>query len=218
MSAIPKIIHHGWFSDTPLPDDLVELRLSWLRNNPDYTFRLWSTKTLLELELLPSVRDLLVNGNLHYVMKSDLGRWEVLRIFGGIYSDTDVRCLRNFDELLKNTKNKCFAGKSYAPNGMGNAVVGAYPGHLLMKRLSSMTAAIIKGHRAVNISDMQVECDIVNLAGKLLAEADCIYPVTHFYPYSWYSVTHCRGQSFPDSFTEHLWHGIDKGWTKDIKR
>jgi len=217
MPSIPKIIHHGWVSDTPFPTELTELRLSWIKHNPDWSFNFWTIKELLTLDLLPLAKELL-SSNIHYVMKSDIARWEVLRIFGGVYADTDVRCLRNFDDLLKNTKNKCFAGKSYEPNGMGNAVVGAYPNHPLMKRLSSMTTAIIKVHRENGIKDMQTECDSVNLAGKLLAEADCIFPVWYFYPYSWYSVTHCRNGRFADSYAEHLWYGIDKGWTKDIKR
>jgi len=217
MPSIPKIIHHGWVSDTPFPEELTELRLSWIKCNPDYSFNFWTIKELLALDLLPLAKELL-SSDIHYVMKSDIARWEVLRIFGGVYADTDVRCLKNFDDLLKNTKNKCFAGKSYEPNGMGNAVVGAYPGHPLMKRLSSMTAGIIRTHKNNNIGDMQTECDSVNLAGRLLAEAEVIFPVWYFYPYSWYSVTHCRNGSFPDSYTEHLWYGIDKGWTKDIKR
>jgi hypothetical protein len=70
---------------------------------------------------------MLQDGRLNSVIKSDILRYELLRLFGGIYLDTDVEILRNFDELL----DAPFFCSDEGMGNIGTAVLGCVPHHPL---------------------------------------------------------------------------------------
>ncbi len=113
-----KIIHHVWTSNDKFK--YPEWRLSWMKFNPDWTFYFWRLDNLPRHMMLNCVIELINLSHIPYIIKSDILRWELLRIFGGIYVDTDMECLRSFEEFLR---YKSFCGK------MGdkacNAIIGA---------------------------------------------------------------------------------------------
>tara|TARA_B100001093_G_scaffold519775_1_gene610391 strand:+ start:4682 stop:5536 length:855 start_codon:yes stop_codon:yes gene_type:complete len=96
---IPKIIHQIWLGEKPLPNYYQRFKKSWISNNPDYKYILWDENNSKEL--------LITNQKLYQESKnpglrSDLLRYEILNLFGGIYVDTDFECIKSIpNELLK---------------------------------------------------------------------------------------------------------------------
>ena len=217
MSRIPKVLHHVWMSNNPFKEKFHGFRCSWMRYNPDWNF-LFHTIDNMRYDGLPKkCIEGIKHPVLHYTAKSDIARWCILWLYGGVYVDTDVECLANFDEFMD---NEMFAGISYEPNGIGNAVVGAVPKHRLSYAIMmAITEACLKDVRATNknIVDMTV-----NLSGKMLAKCPKIYPRDYFYPIKWdlterteKFITNPK-EMFPKSYTIHHWSGVLKdGWTWD---
>jgi inositol phosphorylceramide mannosyltransferase catalytic subunit len=188
-----------------------------MKYNPDWDFNLWTLDELImEIDISGigfGISDALNNPKLHYSCKSDIARWLVLYLYGGVYADTDVECLAPFDVFLN---NEMFVGKSYPPNGIGNAVIGATQGHpLSLKILVAITNACMTDVEATNknVVDMTV-----NLSGKMLEECPTIYPQHYFYPYWCDDIKDDFIQNvkekYPDSYAVHHWSGmLPDGWT-----
>lgn len=213
---IPKIIHHTWLSGDPEKFNLVYggFRDSWKEKNPDYELKLWDVKAIVnhpKAFLFPETVSLLTS-NIPYINKSDLARFMVLWLEGGIYSDTDVICWKSFDDLLY---CESFAAISYTPNYVGNAIMGSVKENKLMKEICyALTRAMADN---LDAARKRPEDFGVNPAGVfLLAGVDELFPRNYFYPYSWYDIDKrsiVTGGKYKDSYAEHLWYGMNiDGW------
>lgn len=214
---IPSVLHHCWMSGDRFIEPWSSFRRAWMHLHPSWTFYFWTMDNIFELPLTGTVRTLLKR-DIHYVMKSDIVRYEVLRIFGGIYSDTDIRPLRNFSSFL-DCKN--FAGEGYPPNIISNGIIGCHANDPLIVRIGSVVCGILEnGLSNPAISTFHLECDNVNSQSVLLMEIKTIYPAKLFYPYSHNDpeLRHKRGREYPDSFAEHYWAGKDEGGWGEVLR
>ena len=108
MSAI-KHIHFVWLQGAdalrekqPQLWGFVE---TWIKFFPNWRMTIWDDKMLRQLmtarfePALLSAYDKLPK----FAMKADVGRYAVVYTFGGMYVDTDMECLRNFEHLLSRT-------------------------------------------------------------------------------------------------------------------
>jgi mannosyltransferase OCH1-like enzyme len=90
--TIPRLIHQMWSSPN-VPASLGNPE-SWQQQNPDWTYCFWDDQALRAFmadhfpDLLP-----LFDTYPKKVQQADLGRYCLLRHFGGIYADIDTRCL-----------------------------------------------------------------------------------------------------------------------------
>jgi mannosyltransferase OCH1-like enzyme len=94
---IPKIIHLTWFSGDPYPAMIQECLKTWKKVLPEYEVKIWNMEMARAL-------------NIHYINEAlDTGKWafaaDVVRAYaiysyGGIYMDTDIYVLKNFDRFL----------------------------------------------------------------------------------------------------------------------
>lgn len=105
--TIPKIIHY-FYDDVNIweKNQKSQVRMcinSWLKYCPDYKFMLWHDK-------MPEFQEILERSEFvrrAYKLKlwafvSDYVRLYALNKYGGIYLDTDVELLKNFDNFLEN--------------------------------------------------------------------------------------------------------------------
>jgi hypothetical protein len=93
---IPAVAHWIWF-DAVLPDWVVSNIDSFRSFHDDWEVCVWNE---LPKEFPSDLRDL-VDRLPWYSSRSDIFRYWLLAEYGGVYLDTDIVTLRNFDSLLK---------------------------------------------------------------------------------------------------------------------
>lgn len=96
---IPKKIHYCWFGKTELPANIREYINSWKKYLCEYEFIQWN-ETNFDININPYVKEAYEAKKWAFV--SDYVRLYVLYNEGGIYLDSDIEVLRNFDNLLEN--------------------------------------------------------------------------------------------------------------------
>lgn len=128
--SIPPHIHQIWLG-SKYPRKYEEWRDSWLRLNPDFTMTVWDEEAILSLPLLN--RKAFIEAK-NYGVKSDIARYEILYLFGGIYVDTDFECLKPFSRSFLDVT--FFAGNIFSnmPQ-IGNGILGSKPGSLFLRKL-----------------------------------------------------------------------------------
>jgi hypothetical protein len=214
---IPKIHHEVWTSNNPFAPKFHEWRLSWMRLNPDWNFKLWKLDELIEISrekiIDNSIYLMLSNPCLHYVLKSDIARFLVTWLEGGVYSDCDIECWKPMDIFLDNV---AFCGRSVTPGISGNGVIGCVPRHEYFLKIAVEMSKKI----SLNIDDAnKTIVDYgVNFAGEMLLNCDKIYPSEYFSPvtpaYRMQNKNHViKSTNYPDSYCFHYWSGTDiDGW------
>ena len=113
---IPKIIHYCWFGPKEIPEMEKKCIESWSNKMPDYEFLFWNEKTF-NVDNHDFTRQAYDKKAFAFV--SDFVRAQVLKKYGGIYFDTDLEVLSNFDKLLIGNKvvlgfeNRSFIGTAF---------------------------------------------------------------------------------------------------------
>lgn len=95
--TIPKIIHYCWVGGSPKPQSVLYCIESWKRNCPDYEIREWN-ETNYDFTKNKYMQQAYETQKWGFV--PDYARLDIIYEYGGIYLDTDVEMVRNFDELL----------------------------------------------------------------------------------------------------------------------
>lgn len=145
---IPHTIHQIWSGKhEPLPKHLAALGETWKYLHPDWEYRIWDEKQIVDfiLKYFPQYKEMYDN----YIY--DVQRWDVIRYLilyqlGGVYVDFDYECLESIDTWLEG-KQCCFSldpeehaeifNKSYI---VTNALMAAIPGHPFVKKLIEQLA------------------------------------------------------------------------------
>jgi mannosyltransferase OCH1-like enzyme len=94
---IPKIIHYCWLSGDAYPQKIRKCLESWKKFLPEYEIILWDTK---RFNINDSIWVKQAFEHKKYAFAADYIRFYVLYYYGGIYLDSDVEVLKNFDDLL----------------------------------------------------------------------------------------------------------------------
>ena len=134
--SIPHFIHLIWLGSTPPPT--VEIVIaSWRKYHPDWEIKLWTDQEIACFPWSTPRSELFFKEAKNWAEKSDILRFEILYQFGGVYSDTDVICLKPFDDLLQGlTFFACFSrNKVVKKTGrplIGSAIIGAARNHPIL--------------------------------------------------------------------------------------
>ena len=123
---IPKKIHYVWVGGKEKPKDIKRCIDTWKGHLSDYEIIEWN-ETNFDINAHPFARAAYDAKKWAFV--SDYIRASVIYEHGGIYLDTDVLILDNFDDFLN---NKAFVGFEN-PDHPFTAVFGAEAGHPLVK-------------------------------------------------------------------------------------
>ena len=125
---IPKKIHYVWVGGKEKPKDIKRCMKTWKKHLKDYEIIEWNESNF-DINSHPFVEAAYKAKKWAYV--SDYIRMYAIYNYGGIYLDTDVLVLDNFDDLLN---NKAFVGYEH-PDFPFTAVFGAEPKHPFIKKL-----------------------------------------------------------------------------------
>lgn len=149
--AIPKIIHHTWIGDDPLPEAGRQMMEKWRQHHPTWEMRLWTKHNLP-----PMQNQTLYHRSKNTGHRADILRYELMHQFGGVYVDMDMDCQRPLDDLIENCEG--FAGR-IQPTRVDTcvqyleiAILGSVPGHPLFARVLDMISASFAAHESESVS------------------------------------------------------------------
>ena len=185
-----------------MPDRLVPYVESWRRLHPDWDHRLWTGFDDLENQglfdraesITPHVGQL----------RSDLARYEILYRHGGVYVDCDMEALRPIDDLCD---VQAFAGWERQGKWVNNAIIGAVPGHPLLRALIDLAPQSIRRHRGERPNKMTGPGLLTPLARR--RSNIVIHDEAVFYPYGWGELDRIGGD-YGDACTAHHWDNARK--------
>lgn len=126
---IPKIIHYCWFGGGALPEKAKRCINSWRKYCPDYRIVEWNESNY-DVNQTPYTK--FCYEHRKWAFLSDYVRLQVVAEYGGIYFDTDVEVIRNFDYLLKYDAFYSFEDEESVNTGQG---FGSVAGHEIIVAL-----------------------------------------------------------------------------------
>ncbi|CAF1069412.1 unnamed protein product [Adineta ricciae] len=136
---IPAIIHQTWRDENTIPNNWQQASKTCRSLHPNYEYRFWTdaaARRLIEKEFpcLLSTYD----SYPYDIQRADVIRLIVLYVFGGIYLDLDVICLKPLDQL----RGYEFILPKTMPAGLSNDVIIAQPKHpFLLQLLNNLPKA-----------------------------------------------------------------------------
>lgn len=126
---IPKKIHYCWFGTMDKPSQVCEYIGTWKNNFPDWEIIEWNEKNV-NIDLQPRYVQEAYKCK-KYAFVSDYIRLWALNTYGGLYLDTDVEVLRNFEDKLTNAVIVvCFEH----PHGLSTGIIAAEPEQLCLEK------------------------------------------------------------------------------------
>ena len=174
---IPKKIHFIWVGGKEKPKDILKCMKTWKKHLKDYEIKEWSESNF-DINSHPFTKAAYAAKKWAYV--SDYIRAYAIYNEGGIYLDTDVLVLDNFDNFLN---NRAFVGFE-RPDFPFTAAFGAEKGHPLVKEMLDYYDNLdsysfdFKSNNTISVSDILVEkynCK-KNNKFQILKEDIAVYP------------------------------------------
>lgn len=95
---IPKVIHYCWFGREELPKSIKDNINMWKIKLPDYKFIEWNENNF-NINYNTYVKQAYKSKK--YAFVSDVARLYALYEYGGIYLDTDIEIVKNFEGLIQ---------------------------------------------------------------------------------------------------------------------
>lgn len=174
---IPKKIHYVWVGGKDKPKDIKKCLKTWKKHLSDYEIIEWNESNF-DINSHPFCKAAYEAKKWAFV--SDYIRAYVIYNEGGIYLDTDVLVLENFDKFLN---HKAFVGFENL-NHPFTAVFGAQKKHPLLKDMLNYYneldnyAFSFKNNNTISVSDLLVNkygCK-KNNQFQILDENIAVYP------------------------------------------
>ena len=130
---IPKIIHQIWIGKNKRPDIWMNSWKEELKKKDDWEYKLWSESEIEKLEMYN--RDIYENET-DYACKADILRYEILKIYGGIYVDADVVLLNSkFFDLFSNNNNDLTFALEPNQKLLSNSIIASTPNNNMIKHI-----------------------------------------------------------------------------------
>lgn len=184
-----------------MPDHLAENRRQLMAALPGWEFRLWGDDDfgwLQNQRLFDRASDIAQGSEGQ--LKSDLARYEMLRLLGGVYLDLDITPGGRIEMLEGMLSTECFAGWE-TDTFANNAVLGSVAAHPLFVDLVDTVPASIEANRGKRPNRMTGPHFFTPLA---LKHGCTIHPQQAFYPYA-YNELERDAETFPESVLVHHW-------------
>lgn len=176
---IPKKIHYVWVGGNEKNNTIKQCMKTWGKHLEGYEVIEWNENNF-DIDSHPFVKAAYKAKKWAYV--SDYIRAYVIYKYGGIYLDTDILVLDNFDRFLN---NRAFVGFEN-PQYPFTAVFGAEPGHPLVKDMIEYYDRLdeykfdFEKNNTISVSDLLIKkyhCKVGNKL-QILDEDIAVYPDT----------------------------------------
>lgn len=185
---IPKIIHYCWFGKNPKSETTILYINLWKKILPEYEIIEWNEDNCDISNAPKFVRE--AYNRKKWAFVSDYFRLKALYQHGGIYLDTDIELLKDFNQFLNNDFFCCFESE----NTICTAVIGA-------KKNSEIILKLIELYEKFDYSEKPnsflffeylIKGKSVDVNKQLLiSEKVTIYPFYYFSPINYYTGKLC---------------------------
>ena len=183
-----KYIHYCWFGDKPLSKLALKCIKSWQKYLPDYEIKKWDESNC-DVNECPFVKEAYANKKWAFV--ADYFRTKALNEYGGIYFDTDMKVIKNLDNIIKNKtvlgvedSGNIAAGFWYEPKKdsfLTSKLLNFYQEQLSFNEEEVFNYSIPKLiTKILKLEGININTNQVNDFEKLT-----IYPREYFYPLSY---------------------------------
>ena len=179
---IPKKIHYCWFGRGEKPKLDQKCIASWKKYCPDYEIIEWNEDNF---DINTNAYTKMCYDQKKYAFLTDYLRLLVINEHGGIYFDTDVEVVRNFDDLLDCGAFFGFETNEFVNTGEG---FGAEAGNEIVKQMIKEYDQLLDGkHGMIGCprlnTDALLKFGLVQ-NGKYQTVANAVvYPADYFNPY-----------------------------------
>lgn len=126
---IPKVIHYCWFGGNSMPDKYKVWMESWSKFCPDYKIIEWNENNY---DITKNKYMMQAYEQKKWGFVPDYARLDIIYRYGGIYLDTDVEIISNFNDLLYQKGFAGFETNQFVNLGSG---FGAVPGLKIIKEM-----------------------------------------------------------------------------------
>jgi mannosyltransferase OCH1-like enzyme len=217
---IPKIIHQIWIGPNKQPDMWINtFRIDYINKNPEYQYILWTEENINPLFNDFPIYRIVYDLETTYCGKSDILRYLILFLYGGIYIDADSVWIneKSFDSLLEQVnESNVFAGKSpnnsefntkkdkKYENSICNGVMGSSKNNPLIRLLiDGIEKYIIRDWGNTRIAKQDYTrkrmingvCEVTGplYLNRILSNKNItIFPSIYFYPINWHFINDCK--------------------------
>jgi len=211
---IPSILHQTW-KNTDIPDASKSLVISWKRYNNNFEYRFYDDAALDRIikEYFPQfLKD--YNQFVHKIERIDFARYAIMYLYGGIYADIDMECLRDFSPFLKFDKpivgrepieniEKAYGGRDYL---LCNAILlSPKDNKFWIELMEYIVKTYDRGSNPVDNTGpmamtMFLEIEPKYFSRIIILDPCVFYPITNDKKLS-------RDCNMKESFAVHRWHG-----------
>lgn len=203
-SSIPPIIHFIWMG-SEVPEKVNEIIKTWRDKHPGWEIKVWGDKNIDTFDWINKPAFDEAHKAKQWAEAADIWRCQILKKFGGIYSDTDVVCFKSYNDLIANglsffvcqETNRLNPWLNYdEPLYVCNAVMGASKDSSVIQYcLDNMKP------RSQPIIPDNTRKDLLHRTGPVLVSKACtaslkdpknkdsvlVLPCSYFYPLPWSS-------------------------------
>ena len=179
---IPKIIHQIWIGPRRFPKKYADWAETWKLLNPSWEYKLWTEK---ELNSLNFINQRQFENSKSIGFKSDLARYEILNLYGGLYLDTDFECINPIPNHLLNYDFVSCVVFSNSPQ-IANGMIMAQKGSKLIRCLIDNIKRPSNNSKPIKIIESSGPIKLTSNYYALDSDEKkkcLILPSNYFYPY-----------------------------------
>lgn len=206
---IPEKFHIIWFGKKPYKHP--QYLESFKNFHPSWEFHFWTEDNLPENLIDKRLIDFFKNQNVAPNYRSDVARFVLVEIFGGIYVDHDFECFNKFDEFLTNTS---FCG-SIRKNIQGkdipfSALFGSIPNGDWIKNAKQITIEILNNVPLDKLCYYYKNEQYPISTARQMNLCEKVYPEYYFYKDLF---------GFDIKYSRHHWaNSKEDGWLTELKK
>lgn len=178
---IPPLIHFIWLG-SPLPEKMMKIIETWKKLHPTWTVKIWTDEDVPFFELQNREA---FDKSINFGEKSDIFRYEILYLFGGIYADVDFECLQPFDSLHQSCE--FYVGLHRDNQVIHNSIIGARRGHPIIKACIDNLRTSLADHDPYRImretGPYHLTKIFLSMASSCELGKTVVFPPTILYPF-----------------------------------
>ena len=206
---IPKIIHYCWFGGKEKPKKILKCIDTWRKYFPDYEIMEWN-----ELNFDINTCEYVYQAYLRkkYAFVSDYVRLYALYKMGGIYFDTDIEVVKNFDNLLDKNSVLGFEDNQHVATAFIASLSGELWVHNLLNQYNSMYFVDKNGNMDITPNPIIVTNELIKHGLMPNGKHQIIDNKIEVYPFDYFSAFDMQLKQISVSENTVCIHHCDGSW------